>query len=47
MGGVDVHERLSGEGSIGARRRRRALRKQRAKALREAQRARKQLPPGD
>jgi len=43
LGGVDVHERLSGEGSLGAWRRKRAEKKKRLAAKKDQ----KQLPPGD
>ena len=45
LGGVEVHERMAGEGTIAAWRRRRAAKKARRKALRAAKQ--KQLPPGE
>jgi len=47
LSGIEVHERMAGEGWVGAWRRRRATKKARRKAMREAKRGYKQLPPGD
>ena len=45
--GIEVHERMAGEGWLAAWKRRRATRKARRQALRESKRGYKQLPPGD
>lgn len=47
LSGIEVHERMAGEGWIAAWRRRRATKKVRRRALRGAKRSYKQLPPGE